>query len=342
MSISVNHFVVHRLLLADDGKLHFVARPSAYEASAEIDGLAYELHQSFSAKPGKGIGGFVSASDEPDEAHFARQLNKLQANELDFYAFSVNAGELLLSTLVNEGMVESGYLIFSHYNYLATDYLLIALVDAKQHLVVNQNLDVNYATYLDVGKMQIAVRFDLSQLLTSSENNRYISFIKGRMGRKVSDFFSAFIGCAEEVDIKQQNKQVLSQVDSYMAEQGLDPAEKLEHRASVANYVKDQLANADFLELTALAEHLPKDEDSGQDFVRFNQQQAQPLEHVFQPDPALVRSMSKFSGSGGGISLNFDRKLLGDSIIFDPVNQTLSITKLPPNLLDQLLRSQNN
>ncbi len=50
--------------------------------------------------------------------------------------------------------------------------------------------------------MQLAVRIDLTQLAVTAEQLRYISFIKGRMGRKVSDFFMHFIGCEELVDVK--------------------------------------------------------------------------------------------------------------------------------------------
>ena len=40
------------------------------------------------------------------------------------------------------------------------------------------------------------------------------------------------------------------------------------------------------------------------------------------------------------MSLNFDRKLLGEKVFYDEANDTLTIKGIPANLRDQLSRSQ--
>ena len=60
------------------------------------------------------------------------------------------------------------------------------------------------------------------------------------------------------------------------------------------------------------------------------------LRPTFQPDKAAVRTLAKFSGAGGGVTLSFDRNLLGDKVHYDPITDTLVIKGVPPNLKDQL------
>ena len=61
---------------------------------------------------------------------------------------------------------------------------------------------------------------------------------------------------------------------------------------------------------------LPKrvDENEVADFSVFAAHLETPLEPEFQPDGAAVRKLARFSGQGGGVSVAFDRKLLGDKV----------------------------
>jgi nucleoid-associated protein len=335
MSALIHQFVVHRLNLSDDGKLHFIPRSTCFEASKEIESLAQQLHATYNSKPGKGVGGF----SEENENSFADDLSQVLQSDMDFHEFSVKSGEFLLQTLAKDEMVEIGFLIFSQYEYLATQYLLIALIDTKQHVAVNKQMDLDYSDHLDFSKMQLAVRIDITQWQVTPEQFRYISFLKGRMGRRVSDFFMHYIGCEEKVDVKQQNKQLMQNVDDYLSHEQCDAYEKNQHRGSVATYFKEKVSEGEDVTVDEIAQFLPQDEDAGQSFSAFNDKQESPLEPSFQPDRAVIKSLAKFSGAGGGVTLNFDRQLLGERILYDPNTDTLTIRGIPPNLKDQLLRA---
>ena len=62
-----------------------------------------------------------------------------------------------------------------------------------------------------------------------------------------------------------------------------------------------------------------------------------PLEKEIQPDPAALKQLAKFTGQGGGISLSFERKLMGDRVFYDPATDTLTIRGIPPNLKISLI-----
>ncbi|EBV4056717.1 nucleoid-associated protein YejK, partial [Salmonella enterica subsp. enterica serovar Typhimurium] len=55
-------------------------------------------------------------------------------------------------------------------------------------------------------------------------------------------------------------------------------------------------------------------------------------------DRSTLRQLTKYAGSGGGLTINFDAMLLGERIFWDPATDTLTIKGTPPNLRDQLQR----
>jgi nucleoid-associated protein len=256
-----------------------------------------------------------------------------------FVDFSVKASELLLKTLLDFGTVETGFVAFCHYQYLATDYLLLAVLNTKEHVQVSDNLDVSYSHHLDLSRMQLAARVDLTDYRTTPENNRYVSFIKGRAGRKVSDFFLSFLGCDELIDVKQQNKQLVANVDAFLSSESLDKDEKQQYREKVSEYYKEKIDAGEDIELAELSGHLPEGSNN-LNFEGFTRQQEQPIEPQIQPDASALKTLQKFTGQGGGISLSFDRKLLGERVKYDIANDRLVIDGLPPNLKDQLSKWQ--
>lgn len=336
MSAIIHHFVVHQLAVDPEQELVVVPRESCYDVSAEIENLAQQLNHVFNNKPGKGVGGLVS-DDEQEDNPFKDLLQSFLDDPDSFYDFSLKASQKLVKTLVGHGKVETGFVIFSHYQFLATDYLMITLLNTREHVEINGQLELSYKTHLDMSKMQLAVRLDLTQMRISSEDNRYVSFIKGLMGRKVSDFFMDFIGCQELVDIKQQNKQLIETVEEYMASEQLDPQEKLHNRKVVSEYYKEKLDCGEDISLQELSGQLPQEDE--RDFMSFVREAEEPLEDSFQADRAAIKTLSKFSGQGGGISLSFERKLLGERVSYDPGSDTLMIKGIPPNLKDQLLKN---
>lgn len=353
MSAVIHHFVVHKLAINEQQQLAVVPKQACFEVTPEIEDLAQQINSAFNAKPGKGVGGFIAAenlpvSDDDDESTpltadhaegFKTLMESMLGDEDKFVEFSIDSTQLLKKSLTETGTVETGFVVFSHYEFLATKYLMIALINTRQHVEINQALELSTSDHLDLAKMQLAVRIDLTQYATQPEENRYISFIKGRMGRKVSDFFMRFVGCEELVDIKQQNKQLVQNVDAFLASEQLDASEKQASREVVAEYYKEKLESGDDIELKELAEKLPV--ESTKDFYAFNQESEQPLEENFQADRGMLKSLAKFSGQGGGVTLSFDRKLYGERVTYNEATDTLVIKGIPPNLKDQLLKSDS-
>ncbi|MBU3022953.1 nucleoid-associated protein YejK [Aestuariibacter sp. A3R04] len=352
MSALIHHFVVHRLVVNDDGKLNLIPRNNCLAVTPEIESLAHQINHSFNSKPGKGVGHFSEESNqteqegEPNNEAFRtalRDYTRAQDEKVDdlearFHQFTLTSSDRLIKALADTGTVETGFLIFCQYEFLATQYLMITLLNTRSHVEVNQALELTAREHLDLARMQLAVRIDLTQLAVQPEQKRYISFIKGRMGRKVSDFFMDFIGCEELVDVKQQNRQLVASVDAYLASENLNREEQHQHREEVKSYFKEKIDSGESVSITELSGRLSTEADEQHNFAAFLQSQEATLEESIQPDPAALRQLAKFTGQGGGVSLSFERKLLGDRVHYDPATDTLTIKGLPPNLKDQLVR----
>ena len=355
MSILIHHFVMHQLRANEKGAMSLVPNATCIAVNQATTSLAQEIQQVFASKPGKGIGSFMSsvpAADADDEVisyedpmPFVDLLRNGMGTDDAFLLMSTQASQSLITTMAQDNIVETGFIVFSHYEFLATEYLFIGIINTKQHVEVSDDLELVYSDHLDIAKMQLAVRIDLTAWKVQPEQERYISFIKGRMGRKVSDFFMRFLQCEEKVDVKHQNQQLLKTVENYLAVESLSVDEKNTSLGQVQDYYKKQINNGANIKVSELAEVLPKRDLEGEadstDFNIFAAHLETPLEPEFQPDSAAVRKLSRFSGQGGGMTVAFDRKLLGDKVHYDPVTDTLVIKGIPPNLKDQLTKAQN-
>ncbi|MBT0587197.1 nucleoid-associated protein YejK [Alteromonas oceanisediminis] len=349
MSAVIHQFIVHQLRINKDKAIQLMPKAQCLSVTPSIEALVEQINHAFNAKPGKGVGGFQVDTSPTQEGDFQFEaaLNKLLKVEhadddtnAAFQQFSASSAQHLVETLANMQMVETGFLVFCRYEFLATEYLIVTLLNTKQHVHVDDQLELSVSEHLDLSKMQLAARIDLTQYQIQPEQQRYVSFVKGRMGRKVSDFFMTFLGCEELMDVKQQNAQLINSVDAYLATNTLDVAEKHEHREAVQDYYKEKIATGAPVKFSEVAEKLPKHEDTKFDFNQFVQSAEVTIDEAFQPDKGVLKQLAKFSGQGGGVSLSFDRKLYGDRVRYDEQTDTLVIRGIPPNLKDQLLRSK--
>ena len=329
MSLDINQIVLHQLVKRDEQTLELVLRDSLLPSTQAVTSMMEELHRVYSAK-NKAYGLFN------EDSGLADALRNCRKGEDDFLAFSRAATGRLRDELGKYPFAESGVVLFGHYRYLAVEYLLIAVLNSQNSMRVNEELDISSTQFLDINHADIVARIDLTEWEVNPESTRYLTFLRGRVGRKVADFFMDFLGASVGLDTKAQNRGLLQAVDDYCAEASLDKNERQNYRQQVYSYCNEQLQAGEEIELKDLSEELaPLGEKS---FQEFTTEQGYELEESFPADRSTLRQLTKFSGSGGGLTLNFDAMLLGERIFWDPATDTLTIKGTPPNLRDQLQR----
>ena len=333
MSITVNQIVLHQLVKHAENEtsmMESVLRDELLTITPEIEQMMLQLHQGYQNK-GKAFGVFQ------ENSIFAQDLNRLLENEINFLNFSQQSTKLLAQELGKYNFADSGTLILCQYNFLATDYLFIALLDSRISMLVDENLEIRRTEYLDITQFDIAARINLTDLQVNANSNRYLTFIKGRVGRKISDFFMDFLGAEEGLNPQVQNQCLLQAVSDYCEQGELNKEQTQAVKKQVFEYCKGQLASGDEIALTELSANLPTLNE--RPFVTFTEEQDYSLEETIPPVRSALKTLTKFSGSGKGVTLSFDADLLNNRIEWDPLTDTLTIKGIPPNLKDQLQKA---
>lgn len=333
MSITVNQIVLHQLVKHAENEttmMESVLRDELLTITPEVEQMMLQLHQGYQNK-GKAFGVFQ------ENSIFAQDLNRLLENEINFLNFSQQSTKLLAQELGKYNFADSGTLILCQYNFLATDYLFIALLDSRISMLVDENLEIRRTEYLDITQFDIAARINLTDLQVNANSNRYLTFIKGRVGRKISDFFMDFLGAEEGLNPQVQNQCLLQAVSDYCEQGELNKEQTQAVKKQVFEYCKGQLASGDEIALTELSANLPTLNE--RPFVTFTEEQDYGLEETIPPLRSALKTLTKFSGSGKGVTLSFDADLLNNRIEWDPLTDTLTIKGIPPNLKDQLQKA---
>ena len=333
MSITVNQIVLHQLVKHAENEttmMESVLRNELLTITPEVEQMMLQLHQGYQNK-GKAFGVFQ------ENSIFAQDLNRLLENEINFLNFSQQSTKLLAQELGKYNFADSGTLILCQYNFLATDYLFIALLDSRISMLVDENLEIRRTEYLDITQFDIAARINLTDLQVNANSNRYLTFIKGRVGRKISDFFMDFLGAEEGLNPQVQNQCLLQAVSDYCEQGELNKEQTQAVKKQVFEYCKGQLASGDEIALTELSANLPTLNE--RPFVTFTEEQDYGLEETIPPVRSALKTLTKFSGSGKGVTLSFDADLLNNRIEWNPLTDTLTIKGIPPNLKDQLQKA---
>ena len=333
MSITVNQIVLHQLVKHAENEtttMESVLRDELLTITPEVEQMMLQLHQGYQNK-GKAFGVFQ------ENSIFAQDLNRLLENEINFLNFSQQSTKLLAQELGKYNFADSGTLILCQYNFLATDYLFIALLDSRISMLVDENLEIHRTEYLDITQFDIAARINLTDLQVNANSNRYLTFIKGRVGRKISDFFMDFLGAEEGLNPQVQNQCLLQAVSDYCEQGELNKEQTQAVKKQVFEYCKGQLASGDEIVLTELSANLPTLNE--RPFVTFTENQDYGLEETIPPVRSALKTLTKFSGSGKGVTLSFDADLLNNRVEWDPLTDTLTIKGIPPNLKDQLQKA---
>jgi len=363
MSLIISNIALHFISKKEEsGEVLLRLGPENIEIGAKITAFVDGLHTIYNAKGSKAYGSFstmpaqaintdnvtdtiesvegVEGSSETTTARFVDLMEGYLGERQSFYAFSTQAANTLKNEIEKYDLEESGYLVVCHYEYMGGRYLLVAVIPVSQHYSVDGELNISADKHLDTNKIQLAARIDLFDYQQNASGNRYISFIKGRAGRKVSDFFLDFLGCEEGLNAKEQTQTLVQAVEDYVAVNQLDSSEKQQTRKELLNYCKEQKASSQDVSMQEVGKvigHTTTDASGNeQDFYQFCQQQSYPIEESFPHDQTVVNKITKYSGYGNGISLSFERSHFGQDVVYNPHNDSLTIYKVPPNLKEQL------
>lgn len=330
----IRHIIVHQIDKKPDGTpavLH--ARDTELGASQAIENMLADLNDSYNAKQGKAWGLFHA---ESGAYPFSRWLKDYLDNSQDFTSFSRAAVEYLQTLMEESNLSTGGHVLFAHYQQGMTDYLTVALLHHSEGVAVNDTLDVTPAKHLDLGQLHLAARINISEWQNNKQSKQYISFIKGKNGRKVSDYFRDFIGCQEGVDAPGETRTLLKAFSDFVESEDLPEEQAREKTNTLVGYATSQAKLGEPMTLEELSGLI--DEDRPKAFYDHIRNRDYGLSPEIPADKRTLNQFRRFTGRAEGLSISFEAHLLGSKIDYDENAGTLTIRNLPTQLRDQLKR----
>lgn len=333
----IRHCIVHLIDKKPDGSpavLH--ARDTELAASDAIENLLADLNDSYNAKQGKAWGFFHAESGAYPLSGWLKQY---QEEEKDFTTFSRIAVEHLQKLMEESNLSTGGHVLFAHYQQGMTEYLVIALLHHSEGVAVNAELDVTPSRHLDLGQLHLAARINLSEWKNNQHSKQYISFIKGKNGKKVSDYFRDFIGCQEGVDGPGETRTLLKAFSDFVESEDLPEEAAREKTQTLVDYATSQTKQGEPITLEELSSLI--DEDRPKAFFDHIRNKDYGLSPEIPADKRTLNQFRRFTGRAEGLSISFEAHLLGSKIEYDEEAGTLVIKGLPTQLIDQLKRRKD-
>jgi len=340
MHADIKHSIIHQFYTSN-GQIGLRLAPAILPIDDQVGLLINELREVYDAKPSKGYARFLAPDDEADSSQlsdFPQHLSQWRAGTMDFVGFSQTSAKLLHNQLQHYGILEAGFLLVASYYQRGQDFLLVAFLPSKDGVSIAADLSVDRSSQLDLSRVQLAATINLSDWHDNPAAANYISFIKGRVGRKIADFFLDFLGCAEGVNAKKQSQQLVESVQQFVQQQDLPEQQAKLLRKSVYDICDNQWQQGEPLRVKDLSQQLQQQVPEASSFADFAATAVTPLADEVPMDRSVLRKLVKFQGQGAGLSVGFDQQLLGERVLYDVHTDTLTIHGTPPNLRDQLRR----
>ncbi|MCH8501820.1 MAG: nucleoid-associated protein YejK [Aliidiomarina sp.] len=347
MNLTVTASIVHEIYQDPDGNYGVRFSPATLQNDPEVVTLLAELSQVYNAKPTKGYASFVTIDDpiyaearergeSIPEPEFPKLLTGWLQDTTPFVELSQQVARLLQQQLTQYAVAEAGFLLLADYEENGDRFLLVGFLPVRDGVMVQPDLSVHKAAQLDVAKVQLAARINLTEFQAKADDLYYISFLKGRTGRKAGEFFLDFLGCAERVNAKASTQQLVNTVQAMVttSDVGADQAQQI--RQEVYDYCGEQWQQGGQVDLSSLDQRLA--EQGSPSIKGFANERGVELPDSFPADKSSLRQLMKFQGQGGGVSIAFEQKLIGSRVQYDPATDTITIVGTPPNLRDQLRR----
>ena len=330
----IRHSIIHQIDKKPDGSpavLH-VSSTELVESQA-TENLLNDFNEAYNAKQGKGWGFFHAQSGAFPLSGWLQAF----IDGGDFIEFSQTAVEHLTKLMEESNLSVGGHVLFAHYQQGMTDYLVIGLLQHSESITVNADLTVTASKHVDFGSITLAARINLSEWRNNPNSRQYVSYIKGKTGKKSSEYFRDFIGCQEGVDGPGETRTLLKAFSDFVESEDLPEESAREKTNTLVSYSMAQAKLGEPIAIDELSGLI--DEDQPRSFYDFIKVKDYGVSETLPLDKKTLNKFRRFTGRAEGMSISFEAHLLGDKIEFDEAGGTLTLRNLPTQLSDQLKRA---
>jgi len=333
MPLTLHHMIMHKI----DKTQHQtnatpVYKDSPFSNNETLENFTDSLSDTFTRKTSKEYANFHSGENI---SQFQSILDTYLQNSTEdtFNTFSRQATELLAEKMNTKPASTGGFVVIIDYT-LSSRFLLIALVNKKDGYT-EDDLNIIATEQLNIEQLSMAGFVNIDNHQNPNSSFRPLAFMRGT--REVSDYFSSFLGAAENRETSAHMTGVFIRAfRDFVHDRGYDYTEAETITQRVFSFCDEKRQNKEPLDIASVSNLI--DPDNPNDFFEFTQEQERgyALNTVIETvDKRKIDTLRTFSYKGQGIKLTFDKQLYNNTIRLDD-NNNLVISDLDEEFLAKI------
>ncbi len=329
--MAIQDLIAHRIFRSTPtSQTQIQLRDSMITTDGKAEELCRELKHTFIRKAGKVYGGF---SDESGEYPLTNWVQEYLSDKISFQKFVDYAiNHLQLQIDKTENVLDNTFVAF-HEKLEAGDSIYFCVVDHSHGQYFDGELNLCDSLYVDTQNISLAARIK-TQELTEENGHNYLSILKWRGEKELSEAFVDFIGLANKVDIAAETSQFLDIVSAYTNDLPEDVAK--ETKTAVVDYCLEQDKSGSPIAVAGICKQISV--ESKPEFSEFMTTYQPSAKKELIPDKAQLRNYVRISGRNEQMSMSFASAALGDSIVYDSDTDSITIKNIPSSLKSKLVK----
>ncbi|MGS2717897.1 nucleoid-associated protein [Eionea flava] len=353
--MALSHIIAHRITRDNPDQLSSMdIRDTPWDNNGYTDECFRELKLTMIKRLGKEYGQF---STDMAAHPLSSWLQEYHRSTIPIERFTEKAMQHFKTLLDDTVIPLEGFLVFAHEKLATTEHLHIFFVQHATGQYINGELTIDTSRYLDIQGLRLAATINISDWQSDDihRSETSLTLLRWRGEKDISDLFVQFIGFAEKIDIGAETDTFLATVSNYTDTLPDDIAHQtnkqvveycLEQNKMGKPVVIDELS-------TQLKENPPQHIEkvgatessntshtdiSLPEFSQFVSSQQPSAKPELIPDANKLRQFVRLSGRNHQLSMSFASSCLGDSIVYDPSTDSLTIKDIPARLKARLVK----
>lgn len=329
--MAIQHLIAHRVFRpSPSAPTQVTLRDSDLSIDGKVEELCRELKHTYIRKSGKIYGGFSEDTGEHPMGNWVKEYleDKISFQKLVSYAIK----QLQIELDKTESPIDNILVVF-HEKIEAGDSLYICLIDHAQGQYFDGDLNLCDSQHVDTQNINLAARIK-TQEYQAEEGHNYLSVLKWRGEKELSDAFVNVMGLTDKIDIAAETTEFLDMVTAYTKELPEDIAK--ETKTAVVDYCLEQDKTGVPIAVEGISKQISI--ESKPEFSEFVKNiQPNPKKELI-PDKAQLRNYVRISGRNELMSMSFASAALGESIIYDAESDSITIKNIPAPLKARLVK----
>jgi nucleoid-associated protein len=331
--MAIKNIIVHLLnKKADSGESTLSLSDEVISTTHSLDKFLDDLNKTYNSKSNKIFGAFRKDQELPS---LKQCLSDYIEKQTGFVDMSHQAMMLFKQSIDQANKATGGYVVFIHYALFGTEFMMIAILNNTGGISVSKSLDISNIDYLDLSKLHLAARIDLTQWKEEPDSDRFISMVRAKESHKLSEYFRNFIGSDEKVDSGSETAALFNAVNQYCDDEISEDNDKALIKKKAAKFCIEQADNGQNIALNDFSSYV--NDTAVDDFLNYVKNEQFELASEIAPNKSVARRFNKLSGRNARLSISFNEEMLGNDVVFNAEKGTLTFSDIPDSLKSQLI-----